>query len=397
MEEGEKRAAAAKRVATHLDEYLSACQLGITVTALVLGWLGEPTVEKLFHPVLAAFHFNEAATHFLSFTLAFVAVTFINVVAGELAPKTLAIQKAEQITLWFAKPIIWFYKLMFPFIWLLNHSARLLIGMFGLKPAPEHDMAHSEEELRILLSESYKSGEINRNEWRYVNNIFEFDERLAKEIMVPRTEMCCISLGDTIEEIAQKLQSEKFTRYPVVERDKDHVLGMLNVKMLLTQRFLNKSSHQDWKLEPHIQPVITAIETIPIHKLLLLMQKERTHMAILLDEYGGTAGLVTVEDIIEEIIGEIRDEFDGDEVPAIRTIKPRIHYIIDAKVAIHRVNEILRIALRTDGIETLGGWFLTERSARIANAVVIAEGFEFRVSESDGYHIKYIEVKKASD
>ncbi|MBM7652662.1 CBS domain containing-hemolysin-like protein [Neobacillus cucumis] len=127
VEEGEKRAAAAKRVATHLDEYLSACQLGITVTALVLGWLGEPTVEKLFHPVLAAFHFNEAATHFLSFTLAFVAVTFINVVAGELAPKTLAIQKAEQITLWFAKPIIWFYKLMFPFIWLLNHSARLLV------------------------------------------------------------------------------------------------------------------------------------------------------------------------------------------------------------------------------------------------------------------------------
>ncbi|WP_420491401.1 hemolysin family protein [Neobacillus drentensis] len=395
LAEGESRAAAAQRVVTHLDEYLSACQLGITVTALGLGWLGEPTVEKLFHPVLAALNINEAVTHFLSFTLAFVVVTFIHVVAGELAPKTFAIQKAEQITLWFAKPIIWFYKLMFPFIWLLNHSARLLVGMFGLKPASEHEMAHSEEELRILLSESYKSGEINRNEWRYVNNIFEFDERLAKEIMVPRTEMCCISLGDTPEEIAQKLGREKFTRYPVVERDKDHVLGMLNVKMLLTQRFMNKSSQQEWNLGSHIQPVITAIENIPIHNLLLMMQKERTHMAILLDEYGGTAGLVTVEDIIEEIVGEVRDEFDGDEVPAIRTIIPRTHYIIDAKVAIQRVNELLGIDLSADGIETLGGWFLTERSAQIDDdAVVVAEGFEFRVSESEGFHIKYVEVKK---
>ena len=391
--EGEKRAEAAQRVVTHLDEYLSACQLGITVTALGLGWLGEPTVERLFHPLISYFNFNEGVTHVLSLTLAFVVVTFIHVVAGELAPKTFAIQKAEQITLWFAKPIIWFYKICFPFIWLLNHSARLLVGLFGLKPAAEHEMAHSEEELRILLSESYKSGEINRNEWRYVNNIFEFDERLAKEIMVPRTEMCCISLGDTIEEIAQKLRNEKFTRYPVVDRDKDHVLGMLNVKMLLTQRFMNKSAYQDWKLKSHIQPVITAIETIPIHNLLLLMQRERTHMAILLDEYGGTSGLVTVEDIIEEIVGEVRDEFDGDEIPAIRTIKTGTHYIIDAKVSIQKVNELLGIDLSAEGIETLGGWFLTKRSTRIdRDAAVVEEGFEFRVCESEGYHIKYVEV-----
>ncbi|MEH7120177.1 hemolysin family protein [Neobacillus vireti] len=391
--EGEKRADAAQRVVTHLDEYLSACQLGITVTALGLGWLGEPTVERLFNPLISYFNFNEGVTHVISLTLAFVVVTFIHVVAGELAPKTFAIQKAEQITLWFAKPIIWFYKLMFPFIWLLNHSARLLVGMFGLKPASEHEMAHSEEELRILLSESYKSGEINRNEWRYVNNIFEFDERLAKEIMVPRTEMCCISLDDTIEEIAQKLRNEKFTRYPVVDRDKDHVLGMLNVKMLLTQRFMNKSAYQDWNLKSHIQPVITAIETTPIHNLLLLMQKERTHMAILLDEYGGTSGLVTVEDIIEEIVGEVRDEFDGDEIPAIRTIKTGTHYIIDAKVSIQKVNELLGIDLNAEGIETLGGWFLTKRSTRIdRDAAVVEEGFEFRVSESEGYHIKYVEV-----
>ncbi|MBT2657853.1 HlyC/CorC family transporter [Bacillus sp. ISL-18] len=396
MAEGEKRAGAANRVVTHLDEYLSACQLGITVTALGLGWLGEPTVEKLFHPLVAVFHLNEAVTHFLSLILAFVVVTFINVVVGELAPKTLAIQKAEQITLGFAKPIIGFYKLMFPFIWLLNHSSRLLVGMFGLKPASEHEMAHSEEELRILLSESYKSGEINRNEWRYVNNIFEFDERVAKEIMVPRTEMCCLSVDDSIEEIAETLRREKFTRYPVVDGDKDHVLGMLNVKMLLTQWFMNQSALDEWKLESHLQPVITAIETIPIRNLLVLMQKERTHMAILLDEYGGTSGLVTVEDIIEEIVGEVRDEFDGDEVPAIRTITEGSHYIIDAKAAIHTVNELLDIDLNAEGIDTLGGWLLTKRSARVAlDTAVVAEGYEFKVTESEGYHIKYVEVKKS--
>ncbi|WP_160724160.1 hemolysin family protein [Bacillus sp. USDA818B3_A] len=393
IEEGEKRAVAAKRVVTHLDEYLSACQLGITVTALGLGWLGEPTVEKLIHPIFGSF-LNEAMTHFVSFILAFVVVTFIHVVAGELAPKTFAIQKAEQVTLGFAKPIIGFYKLMFPFIWLLNHSARALVGLFGFKPASEHEMAHSEEELRILLSESYKSGEINRNEWRYVNNIFEFDERMAKEIMVPRTEMSCISLADTAEEIVQKLQEEKYTRYPVIDGDRDHVIGMLNVKILLTHRLSNR----EWNIESHIQPVITAIETTPIHSLLIQMQKERTHMAILLDEYGGTSGLVTVEDIIEEIVGEVRDEFDGDEVSEIRTLAAGNHYIINAKVSIHKVNELLGIVLYAEGIETLGGWFLTERSAEVDQDVEIeSEGYSFKIMESEGYHIKFIEVKKASD
>ena len=195
--EGKKGAVAAKKVVTHLDEYLSACQLGITVTALGLGWLGEPTVEKILHPVFEHLNLDESVTHILSFGIAFALVTFLHVVVGELAPKTVAIQKAETITILFAGPIILFYRIMYPFIWFLNGSARVLVGMFGLKPASEHEIAHSEEELRILLSESYKSGEINKNELKYVNNIFEFDERTAKEIMVPRTEIVSISIDDT--------------------------------------------------------------------------------------------------------------------------------------------------------------------------------------------------------
>ncbi len=394
--EGKKSAVSAKQVVTHLDEYLSACQLGITVTALGLGWLGEPTVEKLFHPLLAALHVNETVTHFLSFLLAFVVVTFIHVVAGELAPKTFALQKAEEITLITAKPIILFYKIMFPFIWALNHSAQLLVGIFGLKPASEKELAHSEEELRILLAESYRSGEINQNEWKYVDNIFEFDERVAKEIMVPRTEMCCISVGDTRQEVVQKLKKEKFTRYPVMDGDKDHILGVMNVKMVLTSRILNGGYDREWEIEPYIQPVISAIETIPIHDLLLRMQKERTHMAILIDEYGGTSGLVTVEDIIEEIVGEVRDEFDGDEISDIRTLSSN-HYIIDAKVLIQDINDLLGIDLSAENMDTIGGWFLTQASgAEMAVGVEVEEeGYLFKVHEAEGYHIEYLEVEKS--
>lgn len=396
MAEGKKSAFSARIVVTRLDEYLSACQLGITVTALGLGWLGEPTVEKLFHPLLAAFQMSETITHFISFLLSFVLVTFIHVVIGELAPKSIAIQKAEEITLLFAKPIIIFYKIMYPFIWLLNSSARLLVGLFGVKPASEHELAHSEEELRILLAESYKSGEINHNEWTYVNNIFEFDERIAKEIMVPRTEMSCISVHDSIQEIVQKLKTESYTRYPVVEEDKDHIIGMINIKMLLTATFLKKGSDQDWNIKTFIQPIVQVIESIPIHDLLIKMQKEGTHMAILIDEYGGTSGLVTVEDIIEEIVGDVRDEFDTDEVPDIRKISDS-HYILDGKVLISAVNQLLQIHLSYEEVDTIGGWFLTQNTtAKISEgAVVEEEGYVFTIKEVDGYHISYLDVKKS--
>ncbi|WP_175640311.1 hemolysin family protein [Metabacillus schmidteae] len=393
ISEGKKGAVAAKRVVSHLDEYLSACQLGITVTALGLGWLGEPTVEKLLHPLFAYFNFNESVTHILSFGIAFALVTFLHVVVGELAPKTVAIQKAEFITLLFAPPIIWFYKIMYPFIWFLNGSARVLVGMFGLKPASEHELAHSEEELRILLSESYKSGEINKNELKYVNNIFEFDERIAKEIMVPRTEIVTISIDSSYDEIIELIKNERYTRYPVVDGDKDHIVGFLNIKELLTSAFTECDEPKPFDINSFVNPVIQVIETIPIHDLLLKMQKERTHIAILIDEYGGTSGLVTVEDILEEIVGEIRDEFDEDEIPEIRKLNDG-HYILDGKVRIEDVNNLLDTALSDEDIDTIGGWFLTQKFDADVGVEVVDQDYTFKVHESDGHHIQYLEVFK---
>ncbi|MBT2698999.1 HlyC/CorC family transporter [Bacillus sp. ISL-40] len=391
--EGKKGAVAAKKVVSHLDEYLSTCQLGITVTALGLGWLGEPTVEKLLHPLLTVLNLNESVTHILSFGLAFASVTFLHVVIGELAPKTVAIQKAEIVTLYFSRPIIWFNKIMFPFIWLLNGSARLLAGLFGLNPASEQESAHSEEELRILLLESYKSGEINQNELRYVNNIFEFDERLAKEIMVPRTEISSLTLDDTINEVIKRVKSENYTRYPVMDGDIDNIIGIINVKALLTAKIMNKGNKEELKVKSYINPVIYVIETIPIHDLLVKMQKERTHMAILMDEYGGTSGLVTVEDIIEEIVGEVRDEFDADEVAEIQKIKEN-HYLVDAKLLIEDVNDLLGTSLATAGIITIGGWFLSQNLDSQKGSEVVTEGYLFKVHTISGYHISNLEVKK---
>ncbi|MGA9287747.1 MAG: hemolysin family protein, partial [Anaerobacillus sp.] len=198
--EGNKKAKAVQKVLGNLDGYLSACQLGITITALALGWLGEETVEQLLHPLFELINLPDSIATPVTIALAFAIITFLHVVLGELAPKTFAIQKAESISLILAGPLIWFYRIMYPFIWALNGSARTVVKMFGLPSANEHEQAHSEEELRLILSESYKSGEINKSEMEFVNNIFEFDERMAREIMIPRTEMTCLFLDNSTEE-----------------------------------------------------------------------------------------------------------------------------------------------------------------------------------------------------
>jgi CBS domain containing-hemolysin-like protein len=393
IEEGNIRALSAKKVISNLDEYLSACQLGITITALGLGWLGESTIERLLRPLFEGIHIPASMTHVLAIGIAFAAITFIHVVIGELAPKTLAIQKAESITLIVVRPLILFYKIMYPFIWILNGSARITTSIFGLKPVSENELAHTEEELRIILSESFKSGEINQSEFKYVNKIFEFDNRIAKEIMVPRTEIISLSKDDTLETFLQVLQEEKFTRYPIIDGDKDHIIGLVNIKEIMTALIGNeKLSLQT--LEKFTRPIIRVIETIPIHDLLVKMQKDRVHMAVLMDEYGGTSGLVTVEDILEEIVGEIRDEFDMDEIPMIQKVKEN-HYIVDSKVLVSEVNDLLGTEIDDEDIDTIGGWILTEDYEAKEGDTISHDSYTFKIIEMDDHHIKYIEIRKA--
>lgn len=392
VQKGNTKAIAAQKVVSHLDEYLSACQLGITITALGLGWIGEPTVRAFLDPVFLALELPAQVTQFLSFIIAFFIITFLHVVIGELAPKTFAIQKTELIALNTAKPLILFYKLMFPLIWLLNGSARLLTRMFGVQMGSEHEVAHSEEELRIILSDSYESGQINQSEYKYVNRIFDFDNRLAKEIMVPRTYIEAFQYDTTIEQFLKKAGEIGYTRYPVVKGDHDHIIGLINVKQVLTS-ITEIKDLKDEIIETYTRPIIRVIETIPIKSLLKKMQKEHIHMAVLVDEYGGTSGIVTVEDIIEEIVGEIHDEFDTDEADLIYKISDD-QYILDGRLLISELNELLNIDIEIEDVDTLSGWLLTMNPELRTDDIFEYGEYNFIIKKIDQYSIKKVEVKR---
>lgn len=390
--EGNNRATSVKTVITNLDEYLSACQLGITVTALGIGWFGKPALKQMFDTLFVNLNISTQLADIFAVILVFLFITFLHVVIGELAPKTFAIQKAEQVSLFVAKPLTFFYRMAFPFIWLLNGSARIITKLLGLKPPKGHDEVHSEEELRLLVSESYKNGEINQSEYKYVNKIFEFDDRIAKEIMVPRTEMHIISKEMPAEEALQKMSQEKYTRYPVVDRDKDHVIGFVNFKDIFTD-FVQHKAVRNKKVEQYIRPIILVIDSIPIHDLFLKMQKQRTHIAILIDEYGGTSGLVTVEDILEEIVGDIQDEFDTDEQPEIQQVS-ETKTILEGKVLVSEVNTLLGLTIDDNGVDTIGGWILTKNIEIAEEDFIEIENYKFCVKELDGHYIKRLEVTK---
>lgn len=390
--EGKRGALAAKKVLSQLDGYLSACQLGITITSLGLGFLGESTVEKLLHPLFHALHVPNAAGSAVSLILAFVIITYFHVVVGELAPKTVAIRKTETIMLLTANTIIWFNRLMFPFIWLLNTSAIQLVRLFGIKPASEHEDAHSEEELQIILSESYESGKINQAEYGYMSRIFAFDDMLAKEIMVPRTDMVCLYTNLTREENMKIIKQQQYTRFPVALGSKDNIIGVMNTKRF----FLAFEDQPDVDIATLIQPVLAVAETIPVNDLLGKMQKERTHMAILIDEYGGTSGMVTIEDILEEIVGEIRDEFDEEEQEEVQVLGER-HLIVDGKLSLTQLFRYLPLELDADEWDTIGGWLYAHQESLAEGESFEYAGYSFKVLERENTRFLRIELQELQD
>lgn len=385
--EGNKRAVDVERVLHNLDAYLSACQLGITLASLGLGWLGEPAIAHLLHPVFRYFHLNETVVTSISFIIAFSVITFLHIVLGELAPKTLAIQYSEKVVLAVAKPIQLFYKIMYPFIQMLNWSASRFLALFHISLEP-HQEAHTEEEIRILVNESHKSGLIDQTELMLVDNIFDFSETMAREIMVPRTDMVVLNLRDPFDENVKHVQNGRFTRYPVVDGDKDHVVGSLHIKDMLTG-LLEGESHD---LQTFMRPILTVPETISISRLLTMLQKQRGQMAIIIDEYGGTAGLVTLEDIMEEIVGDIQDEFD-DERPEVERSDGMLS--LDGRMLLEEVGDYLDIELESSDVDTLAGWIYMQidHPPRVGDRV--KEGmYEFVVGEVDHYRITRVYAKK---
>lgn len=384
----EKRtnALALQKVILHLDEYLSSCQLGITLTSLGLGWLGKPTVENLLLPVLGDF-VPAQMVGVIAFIVAFSAITFLHVVVGELAPKTLAIQRAERISLLCSVPIIWFHRIFFPLIWLLNLSSNKIVGLFGINPASEHEEAHSEGELRIIMSESYASGQINQSEYGYVNRIFAFDDRLAHEVMVPRTDMICLDLTKPLEENIALMKEAQYTRFPVINGDKDNVTGIINTK----QFFLQDRRGPLLDLTALMKPMLTISDHTPLQKVLKLMQQKQVHMAILVDEYGGTAGMITLEDILEEIVGEIRDEFDEGEKQEFESIGEN-RLIVDGKVSLHVLQEKLPLDFDHEDLDTLGGWIYHRNPTIRKGGWLDYQNYRFTVREKGRHRILRVEI-----
>jgi len=383
--EGEGRARSVEQVLQNLDAYLSACQLGITLASLGLGWLGEPAVAHLLHPVFHYFDLNETLVGSISFILAFSVITFLHIVLGELAPKTFAIQRTEWVAMNVAKPIQLFHKVMYPFIVFLNWSAFRFLSLFHLSMEP-HQEAHTEEEIRILVNESHKSGLIDQTELMLVDNIFDFSETMAREIMVPRTDMIVLNIHDSFEENVRLVQTGHFTRYPVVDGDKDHVVGSLHIKDLLTGVLQGEKKD----IQALMRPILSVPATISISRLLTMLQKQRGQMAIIIDEYGGTAGLVTLEDIMEEIVGDIQDEFDNERPEVER--KDGI-LSLDGRMLLEEVSDYLDFELTSNEVDTLAGWIYTQIDHTPKVGDLIREGnWQFMVEEVDHYRITRVQV-----
>ncbi len=388
-EEGNRSAKIVKKMIANLDYYLSACQLGITVTSLGLGWLGEPTFEKLLHPLFNLLQLPDALTTTISFVISFIVVTYLHVVLGELAPKSIAIQHTEKLALTYARPLYYFGNIMKPLIWLMNGSARVIIRMLGVDPDAQTD-AMSEEEIKIIINNSYNGGEINQTELNYMQNIFSFDERHAKDIMVPRTQMVTLNEPFNVDELLETIKEHQFTRYPITEDgDKDHIKGFINVKEFLTEYASGKLI----KINNYIHELPMISETTRISDALVRMQREHVHISLIIDEYGGTAGILTMEDILEEIVGEIRDEFDDDEVNDIVKLGEDT-YQINGRVLLDDLNEKFNIEFEdSEDIDTIGGWLQAHNTNLQVEDHIDTQYDRWIVSEMDNHQLVWVVLK----
>lgn len=385
VEEGNVRAKFAKKLTDNLDAYLSACQLGITLASLGLGWIGEPAVARMIEPVLSPLGLPSQAVHSIAFIIAFSFITSLHIVLGELVPKSLAIRRTESTVLWAAPPMVWFYRIMYPFIWSLNGFANVLLRLVGLGPVAGED-AHTEEEILLLIKKSQKQGLISMTEASLVDNVFDFAERVSKDIMVPRTDMVVLDIERPFEENLRIVEQEKYTRYPVCKRDKDHIIGLVHIKDVY---HMVLSGNRD--LKSILREHVTVPEAMPISAVLSILQRKHAQMAIVMDEYGGTAGLLTVEDILEELVGEIQDEYDQ-ERPEIENIDRG--YSVDGRMRLEELEELLQLSIDAPDIDTIGGWVFTQlKKPPEVGDVVHWNQLEFVVKEMDGSRIERIWIR----
>lgn len=351
LKSGMRRARIAQGVITHLDEYLSATQLGITITSLALGWIGEPVVAHFLEPLFAWAGIAEPAlVTTISFAVGFSVITFLHIVLGELAPKSLAIQHAQRVTLAIAPTLHLFFLIFRPFISALNGAANFFLRLFGIQPAASGELAHSEEELRLLLTQGKTISTTSRS---ILLRAMDLRNRTVREVMVPRTSVVFLSTEKTIEQNLTVVLENQFTRYPLCEENLDSVIGMIHLKDI----FKLKDEHGGGeKLLGIKREMLFIPETMPLERALNMFLAKRMLMAVAVDEYGGAAGLITLENVLEEVVGDIRDEFDI-EPSMVQKINDA-EFIVDGSMALHDFAQTFDVVPESKDVVTVSGFVL---------------------------------------
>ncbi|MBK7388488.1 MAG: HlyC/CorC family transporter [Bacteroidetes bacterium] len=387
---GSRVGSVAKHIVDHLDAYLSANQLGITMTSLALGWFGEEVFSEIIIHLFSFFGLNldPASAHRAAFPAAFGLLTVLHIVLGELAPKTIAIRYPLRTTMAISLPLRLFYLIFAPLIWLLNNMANLLLRMIGIKPTIGHEI-HTEEELRLILTESEEGGAIKQSEHELIQNVFEFDDRVVRQILVPRTKISAIDIDATNDEILNLVIDEQFSRFPVYKDNLDNIIGIIHTRDLL--KLLRNNNFSG--ITAIIRPAYFVPLTKRINELLRELQTQHIQMAIITNEFGGTAGIVTMEDIIEELIGEIQDEYD-EEKPSVEK-KNEQEFVVNAQTSIGDVNDLLPIALpegpEYDTISGLMNYIFGRIPA--VNEKRIFGGYEFTILKRFKHSVETVHMK----
>jgi CBS domain containing-hemolysin-like protein len=391
VREGKPLARAVKEALTDLDAYLAATQLGITMASIGLGWIGEPALAALLDPLFAWLPagWQLISAHAMAVVLAFAIITSLHIVLGELAPKSMAIQRSERTALAVALPTKWFLMLFKPFIMFLNSLGWLILRMFGIQPVgPGHHFAHTEEELKMIVSASTEAGVLEPEEEELIHRVFEFADLTANQVMVPRTELIGIPITASREKVEEILHEHGFTRYPVYDGSLDNILGVVNVKDLLP---LLRERDGPLDLRRMLKTPIVMPESIRVFRLLSAMQADRRHMVVLIDEFGGTAGIVTLRDLLERIIGDVRSE-EETEWPDVVGVGEN-EALIDGLLLIPDVNELFGLELDEDDYHTIGGYVfgILGRRPEIGDEVE-APGCRLKVEALDGMRVSRLRI-----
>lgn len=397
VSEGKPLARAVRRVLDDIDAYIAATQLGITMASIGLGWIGEPALAALIEPAVHSVPGIErvpdwlpiATAHGFAVAIAFGIITGLHIVLGELAPKTVAIQRAEKTSLAVALPIELFYKVFRPFITGLNGAGMMVLRAFGFtRVAAGHHVAHTEEELKMIVSASTQAGVLDPAEEDMIHRVFEFADLTANQVMVPRTEVVGLPIGAPREEIEAVLDEHGFTRYPIFDGTLDNIVGVVNVKDLLP---MLRNGHERLDLRGIMQSPVVLPESIRLLRLLAGMQAHRRHMVVLIDEFGGTAGIVTLRDVLERIVGDVRSEKET-EWPDVEEVGER-EALVDGLLLVGDVNEHFGLDLDEEEYTTIGGYAFGQlgRRPEIGDAIE-APGCRMIVEGLDGMRVSRLRI-----